>query len=76
MPCVFVSNRARVRVCVYVCACVYVFTERAGQTRGKAAVHSLITKINRAAVDSGVSEVHSGMRSAPAGRVKMYVQRF
>lgn len=65
-----------VPVCECVCFCVCAFTERAGQTRGKAAACSLITKINRAAVDSGVSEVHSGMRSAPAGHVKMDVQRF
>lgn len=57
--------------------CVRVCSQRGlDRLGGKAAARSLITKINRAAVDSGVSEGHSGMRSAPAGHVKMDVQRF
>lgn len=61
--------------------CVSAFTERAGRTReggGRkrgVTASSLISEINRAAVDSGVSQIHSRMRSPGEDELKMDVQR-
>lgn len=47
---------------------------RGGRKRGVTA-SSLISEINRAAVDSGVSQIHSRMRSPGEDELKMDVQR-
>lgn len=47
---------------------------RRGRKRGVMA-SSLISEINRAAVDSGVSQIHSRMRSPGEDELKMDVRR-